>query len=117
MFVSDTMKHFRMKSVLFSQIAKLEGCAKVVGICGTQEKCDWLTNDLKFDGAVNYKSDGLEQRLKDACPHGIDIYFDNVGGAVTNCVIRQVGCNIISDSASLDHFQTLWVLVMVLPNA
>ena len=74
----------------FLQIAKLDGCRRVVGICGTQEKCDWITNELGFEVAVNYKTGNLAEDLKRACPNGIDIYFDNVGGHVSDCVLKQV---------------------------
>ena len=76
--------------LFFWQIAKLDGCERVVGICGTQEKCDWITNELGFEVAVNYKTGNLEEDLKRACPNGIDIYFDNVGGHVSDCVLKQV---------------------------
>ncbi len=72
------------------QIAKLEGCTNVVGICGSQEKCDWITQELGFESAINYKSDSVEEKLKAACPKGIDVYFDNVGGDISECVLKQV---------------------------
>ena len=85
----DSLKLLRI-FVFFLQIAKLDGCGRVVGICGTQEKCDWVTNELGFEVAVNYKTGNLEEDLKRACPNGIDIYFDNVGGHVSDCVLKQV---------------------------
>jgi NADPH-dependent curcumin reductase CurA len=63
------------------QIAKTLGC-RAVGIAGTAEKCDWVTGELGFDACVNHRSDNLFRELKAACPDGIDIYFDNVGGPV-----------------------------------
>ena len=61
------------------QIAKIKGC-NVVAIAGSNEKCDWLKNDLGVDHVINYKSENILDSLKIACPNGIDIFFDNVGG-------------------------------------
>lgn len=71
---------------LVGQIAKLKGC-RVVGIAGTDQKVDWLVNQLDFDAAFNYKraSDYIA-KLREICPLGIDCYFDNVGGAITDAV-------------------------------
>jgi NADPH-dependent curcumin reductase CurA len=66
---------------LVGQIAKIKGC-RVVGIAGGGEKCDWLTRELGFDAAVDYKAGPLGPALKAAAPNGIDVYFDNVGGDV-----------------------------------
>ncbi|XP_072171871.1 prostaglandin reductase 2-like isoform X1 [Diadema setosum] len=72
------------------QIARIEGCSRVVGICGTNEKCQFLTEQLGFDSAINYKTENVAETLKTACPAGIDVYFDNVGGDISNCVIAQM---------------------------
>lgn len=69
------------------QIAKLKGC-RVVGTAGSQEKCDYIVNELGFDAAVNYKKGGIAPRLRKACPQGIDVYFDNVGGSVLEAALR-----------------------------
>jgi len=61
------------------QIAKIKGC-NVVAIAGSNEKCDWLKNDLGVDHVINYKNENILDSLKIACPNGIDIFFDNVGG-------------------------------------
>lgn len=74
---------------LAGQIAKKAGC-KVVGLVGSQEKCDWLVNDLGFDNAINYKTEDLDAALKDVCPNGIDIYFDNVAGDILNVVLQNL---------------------------
>ena len=74
---------------LAGQIAKKAGC-KVVGLAGSQEKCDWLVNDLGFDNAINYKTEDLDSALKDVCPNGIDIYFDNVAGNILNVVLQNL---------------------------
>jgi NADPH-dependent curcumin reductase CurA len=71
---------------LVGQIAKIKGC-RVIGIAGTDDKVEWLTKELGFDGAFNYKTtDNYVASLKELCPHGIDCYFDNVGGAITDAV-------------------------------
>ncbi len=68
------------------QIAKLKGC-RVVGIAGGPEKCAWLMSELGFDAAVDYKDPAMFKALKAACPEGIDVYFDNVGGKVLEACI------------------------------
>lgn len=74
------------------QIAKLKG-AKVVGIAGSDEKIDYLINELGFDAAVNYKKDNFVEDLKNALPDGVDVYFDNVGGEVSDVVMRYLNRN------------------------
>jgi leukotriene B4 12-hydroxydehydrogenase/15-oxo-prostaglandin 13-reductase len=75
---------------LVGQIAKLNGC-RVVGIAGTEQKVQWLVNELGFDAAFNYKATtDYAARLKELCPQGIDCYFDNVGGAITDAVLSQM---------------------------
>ena len=72
------------------QIAKLNGC-RVVGFAGTDEKTTWLTEELGFDAAINYKStDEYQAALADAAPGGVDVYFDNVGGPITDAVFTQL---------------------------
>jgi leukotriene B4 12-hydroxydehydrogenase/15-oxo-prostaglandin 13-reductase len=71
---------------LVGQIAKIKGC-RAIGIAGTDDKVEWLTKELGFDGAFNYKTtDNYAAKLKELCPSGIDCYFDNVGGAITDAV-------------------------------
>ncbi|MGK5595486.1 MAG: NADP-dependent oxidoreductase [Parachlamydiaceae bacterium] len=69
------------------QIAKIKGC-RVVGIAGSQEKIDYITKHLGFDAGINYKQPNLFEELSRACPKGVDIYYDNVGGNVTDQVIK-----------------------------
>jgi NADPH-dependent curcumin reductase CurA len=70
------------------QIGKIAGC-RVVGIAGGAAKCAWLTEELGFDAAIDYKSEKLRSCLRELCPAGIDIVFDNVGGDVLNdCLAR-----------------------------
>jgi NADPH-dependent curcumin reductase CurA len=71
------------------QLAKLAGC-RVVGIAGSDEKCNWLTNTLGVDAAINYKSEDLSTSLAQHCPRGVDIYFDNVGGATLDAVLEHI---------------------------
>lgn len=59
------------------QIGKILKC-RVIGLAGGYEKCRWLTEDLHFDIAIDYKNENIEEALKIATPNGIDIYFDNV---------------------------------------
>jgi hypothetical protein len=69
------------------QIAKLKGC-RAVGIAGAKDKCDYVVDELGFDACVNYKTDALVPALSAACPDGIDVYFENVGGEVTDAVVQ-----------------------------
>ncbi|KAM5130040.1 prostaglandin reductase 2-like [Mantella aurantiaca] len=78
---------------LAGQIGRLLGCSRVIGICGTKQKCTTLTSELGFDEALNYKLPGLEYKLKACCPNGVDIYFDNVGGEISDIVISQMKKN------------------------
>jgi NADPH-dependent curcumin reductase CurA len=71
------------------QIAKLKGC-HVVGIAGSDEKIDFLTSELGFDAGINYKTDDVYRALKNKCPDGIDVYFDNVGGTTTDAVFSLI---------------------------
>jgi len=75
---------------LVGQIAKIVGC-HVVGIAGTDEKVRYVVEELKFDSAFNYHSTAnYYRRLLELCPQGIDVYFDNVGGAITDAVVRLI---------------------------
>jgi len=66
---------------IVGQIARIKGC-RVVGIAGGKDKCDWLTSELGFDAAVDYKDGAVFKALRAAAPKGIDVYFDNVGGDI-----------------------------------
>jgi NADPH-dependent curcumin reductase CurA len=72
-----------------AQIAKLEGC-RVVGIAGGPEKCALLIDGFGLDGAIDYKADEVEQRIKDLCPDGVNIYFDNVGGSILEAALANL---------------------------
>lgn len=84
------------------QIARLKGC-RVVGIAGGKDKCDWITRDLGFDAAIDYKSENVGERVHEAMPDGIDVYFDNVGGPTLDTALaflrlhaRVIICGAIS---------------------
>jgi NADPH-dependent curcumin reductase CurA len=72
------------------QIAKILG-ARVIGVAGSEEKCRWLVDDLGADGAINYRSDDLAAKLKEFCPKGVDVFFDNTGGPVLDAVLGRIG--------------------------
>ncbi len=71
------------------QIAKLKGC-RVVGIAGGKAKCDWVVNELGFDACIDYKNGDVRAGLKEHCPKGVDIYFDNVGGEILDMVLAKI---------------------------
>ncbi|MFB6301003.1 MAG: NADP-dependent oxidoreductase [Halobacteriales archaeon] len=72
------------------QLARLGGC-RVVGITGAEEKAAWLTDDLGFDTAINYRTTtDLPTAIEDACPRGVDVYFENVGGEISDAVLDQL---------------------------
>ncbi|WP_221564861.1 NADP-dependent oxidoreductase [Alkalihalobacillus sp. TS-13] len=71
------------------QIAKIAG-ARIVGIAGSDEKLAYLKDELGFDVTVNYKSESFKQQLKEACKDGVDVYYDNVGGEVSDAVLRLI---------------------------
>ncbi|MDA0352699.1 MAG: NADP-dependent oxidoreductase [Chloroflexi bacterium] len=92
---------------MVGQIAKIEGCT-VVGIAGGPEKCARLTDELNFDAAIDYKAtDDLEAAIASACPDGVDVFFDNVGGETLDAALanlrmhgRAVICGRISQTAA-----------------
>jgi NADPH-dependent curcumin reductase CurA len=99
------------------QIGKIHGC-RVVGIAGSDEKCAWLTKDLGFDAAVNYKLPDWKEKLAAATPNGIDIDFENVGGDIMRAVLNRMNlhgrvilCGLISgytkDEPGLASFVTV----------
>jgi hypothetical protein len=74
---------------IVGQIAKIRGC-RAVGIAGGKDKCKWLTSELGFDAAVDYKDGAVFKQLKAAAPDGIDVYFDNVGGDILEACLPQM---------------------------
>lgn len=88
---------------IVGQLAKAEGL-NVIGVAGDDEKCDWIVDDLGFDGAINYKTDDIASKLAELSPDGVDIYFENTGGPIQNHVFermnahgRIVVCGMIAD--------------------
>ena len=71
------------------QIAKIKGC-RVVGIAGGSKKCSYVVEELGFDAAIDYKSEDVRAALKEQCPAGVDIYFDNVGGDILDAVLSRL---------------------------
>src|SRR6202022_3831283 len=90
------------------QIAKIKG-ARAVGIAGSPDKCEYVVRELGFDNCVNYKTGDLAAALKAACPGGIDVYFENVGGDVLGAVTPLLNqnariplCGLISEYNATD---------------
>jgi len=88
---------------MVGQIAKAEGL-RVVGTAGTDEKCQWLKEELGFDEAINYKAPNLEEALATVTPDGVDIYFENTGGPVQHATFNRMNahgrilvCGMIAD--------------------
>ena len=76
--------------IVVGQIAKIQGC-RVVGIAGTDEKIDMLKNEFGFDEGINYKTTkDMNKAIAAACPDGVDVYFDNVGGEISDAVIKNI---------------------------
>jgi NADPH-dependent curcumin reductase len=71
------------------QVAKIKGC-RVVGIAGGPAKCDWVVKELGFDACIDYKAGNVRDGLKQHCPSGVDIYFDNVGGDILDTVLTRI---------------------------
>ena len=71
------------------QVAKILGL-RVVGIAGGKEKCDYALNEFGFDACIDYKNQDVRKGLKEACPNGVDIYFDNVGGEILDIVLTRI---------------------------
>ena len=72
-----------------AQIARIKGC-RVVGIAGGAEKCRWLLTEARLDAAIDYKNEDLGSRLRQTCPDGVDVYFENVGGAALEAVLDNL---------------------------
>jgi len=88
---------------LVGQMAKAEGL-RVIGVAGTDEKCQWLEQELGFDKAINYTSADVEEQLAAATPDGVDIYFENTGGPIQQMVFNRLNrfgrvsvCGMISE--------------------
>jgi NADPH:quinone reductase len=75
---------------IVGQLAKIAGCGPVIGLAGSAEKVADLTSLYGYDVGIDYKRDDVNARLKEACPNGVDVYFDNVGGALSETVFRRL---------------------------
>ena len=87
---------------LVGQLAKIAGC-NVTGIAGNHEKCKYLKDTLNFDAVINYNNDNVYRKIKEYCPDGVNVYFDNVGGKISDAVISNIApfarigvCGVIS---------------------
>ena len=93
------------------QLAKLWGC-RAVGIAGGREKCDYVKHELGFDACLDYKAGNLRDELKAACPKGVDVYFDNVGGEILDLLLtrmnlfgRIVVCGMIAEYNATEPYR------------
>ncbi|MBI5278696.1 MAG: NADP-dependent oxidoreductase [Burkholderiales bacterium] len=93
------------------QLARIKGC-RVVGIAGGRDKCDWVVGELGFDACIDYKAGDVKAALKEHCPKGIDVYFDNVGGEILDAALarlargaRIVICGAISQYNNMQAMQ------------
>ncbi len=107
---------------LATQIGKIHGC-RVVGIAGGPEKCGWLTGTLGLDAAIDYKNESVAEGLKRHCPKGIDIHFENVGGAILDAALDRINlrarivlCGLISQYNATEPVCGLMRLERVLLN-
>ena len=74
---------------IVGQLAKIAGC-RTVGIAGGQDKCRWLVDEAGYDAAIDYKAGNLRDQIRRHCPSGIDVIFDNVGGAILNAMLGEI---------------------------
>lgn len=74
---------------MVGQIAQIHG-AKAIGIAGTEEKCKTVKDTFGFEECINYKTENIDQRIKELCPDGVDIYFDNVGGETLDIMTKNL---------------------------
>jgi len=101
-------------------LAKIWGC-RAVGIAGGGQKCDYVTRELGFDACVDYKAANLKEALRQACPSGVDVYFDNVGGQIFDTLLAQMNlhgrvvvCGLISDYNATEPYAIRnWRAVLV----
>jgi NADPH-dependent curcumin reductase CurA len=105
--------------IVAGQIAKIQGSV-VIGITGSDEKCKLLKDEFGYDAAVNYKtSDDLEKEIAAACPNGVDVYFDNVGGEITNAVISNLNVHsriIVCGQISQYNNSEVFLVPSILPK-
>ena len=105
---------------IVGQIAKIKDC-RVVGLAGTNEKCAWIQDDLGFDVAINYRTEDVPKMLAAACPDGIDVYFDNVGGEILDECLKLMNfkgriptCGLISQYNAIEPVPGPYNYAMIL---
>lgn len=74
---------------IVGQLAKIAGC-RVVGIAGGEDKCRWLVEEAGYDAAIDYKAGSVRAQIKQHCPRGVDVIFDNVGGSILNDMLGEI---------------------------
>jgi len=72
------------------QLARIEGAGTIVGIAGSADKCAWLVDGLGFDHAIDYRTEDVPARIRETCPKGIDVFFDNVGGDILDACLANL---------------------------
>ena len=95
---------------LVGQLAKLAGC-HVIGFAGSDEKCQYLINELSFDNAYNYKKVKVEDAMKDGAPNGVDCFFDNVGGPDSSVIINHM-----NQFGQFEIWVSAWAFPLSFPN-
>lgn len=90
------------------QLARTFGAKRVVGFAGSDEKCNWLVEKIGYDAALNYRTGNMDEAISIACPDGVDIYFDNVGGSLLAPVLNNInnGARIVFCGAVSDYSRT-----------
>lgn len=108
---------------LVGQIGKIHGC-RVIGIAGSAAKCAWLTGELGFDHAIDYRHENVKARLAELCPNGVDVYFENVGGDVGNAVIANIAqrgrvalCGLISQYNAIGEVKGIDIAPILIKSA
>jgi NADPH-dependent curcumin reductase CurA len=96
---------------IVGQIARIKGC-RAIGIAGGPEKCEWVGAELGFDACIDYKNADVAKALREHCPEGIDVYFDNVGGEILDAALARLArgarvaiCGAISQYNNLDSMR------------
>jgi NADPH-dependent curcumin reductase CurA len=107
---------------LVGQIGKIKGC-RVVGIAGADEKCRWITEELGFDAAINYRTESVYEALRKHCPDRVDVYFENVGGKILDAVLAHINlrarivlCGLISQYNSAEPVPGPYNFASILVN-
>ena len=107
---------------LVGQLAKINGC-NVIGIVGSNEKCNFIKSELGFDFSINYKEENVYKKIKQYCPEGVNVYFDNVGGKIADDVISNIApfarigvCGVISQYNLIEAETGMRVQRAVLTN-